>query len=129
MRHEESEMQQGCVSWFRYQYPSLARLLFAVPNGGGRNAIEAAIQKAEGVTPGVSDVLLLVARKGYHGLCIEFKRQWFEMSKGDNPKLVLKKTYQEPEQKAWQRLVEEQGYKYAVIRNIGEFIDLINNYL
>ena len=39
MTHEESRIQQGCVRWFRYQFPNLARLLFAVPNGGRRDAV------------------------------------------------------------------------------------------
>lgn len=41
--HEESRIQQACVRWFRMQYPRFARLLIAVPNGGGRSKIEAAI--------------------------------------------------------------------------------------
>lgn len=126
MRHAESEIQQGCVTWFRLQHPELAKLLFAVPNGGGRNALEASIMKGEGVTAGVSDMLLLVPRQGYHGLCIEMKRQWYEMGRKG---LVLKKTYQEPEQKEWQSLVEAQGYRYEVIRTLEEFIELINSYL
>lgn len=47
-RHEESHLQRQCVAWFRLQYPKLARLLFAVPNGGGRSKVEAGIMKAEG---------------------------------------------------------------------------------
>ena len=54
-RHLESQLQRQCVAWFRLQYPKHARLLFAVPNGGGRSRIEAAIMKAEGVTAGVSE--------------------------------------------------------------------------
>lgn len=126
MRHAESEIQQGCVTWFRLQHPKLAKLLFAVPNGGGRNALEASIMKGEGVTAGVADMLLLVPRRGYHGLCIEMKRQWYGMGKKG---LILKKTYQEPEQKEWQSLVEAQGYRYEVIRSLEEFIELINSYL
>lgn len=49
------------------------RLLFAVPNGGKRDAIEAAKLKRAGVKPGVPDMLLPVARGGYIGLAIEMK--------------------------------------------------------
>lgn len=45
MTHNESALQRTCVSWFRLQYPLIARLLFAVPNGGGRSRVEAAIMK------------------------------------------------------------------------------------
>ena len=54
MRHIESQIQKDCVTWFRLQYPKIGRLLFAVPNGGARNAKEAAIMKGEGVTAGVA---------------------------------------------------------------------------
>lgn len=48
-------MQRMCVGWFRFQYPAVGKLLFAVPNGGARSRTEAAIMKAEGVTAGVTD--------------------------------------------------------------------------
>lgn len=73
MRHIESQIQQNCVTWFRLQYPKIGRLLFAVPNGGARNAREAAIMKGEGVTAGVADLILLYPSGGFHSLCIEFK--------------------------------------------------------
>lgn len=73
MRHIESQIQKDCVTWFRLQYPKIGRLLFAVPNGGARNAKEAAIMKGEGVTAGVADLILLYPSGGFHSLCIEFK--------------------------------------------------------
>lgn len=54
-------MQRMCVGWFRLQYPAVGKLLFAVPNGGARSRTEAAIMKAEGVTAGVTDLILLLA--------------------------------------------------------------------
>ena len=79
--HIESEMQRSCKRWFDLQYPKLSCLLFAVPNGGARNSREAAIMKAEGVTAGVADMILLIPRHGYGCLCIEFKTkkgsQWY----------------------------------------------------
>lgn len=68
MRHEESELQRSCVKWFRYKYSNLKPLLFAVPNGGFRNVREARIMKAEGVVAGVSDLILLLPRQGFHAL-------------------------------------------------------------
>lgn len=63
-RHIESQIQRSCKRWFDYQYGQFAPLLFAVPNGGLRGKREAAIMKAEGMTAGVSDMILLVSRKG-----------------------------------------------------------------
>lgn len=62
MYHEESQIQRACVRWFGLQHRELDGLLFAVPNGGRRGKVEAAIMKAEGVYPGVADLLLLVPR-------------------------------------------------------------------
>ena len=126
MRHAESDIQQTCVAWFRWQYPKYSKLLFAVPNGGARSAVEASIMSGEGVLAGVADVLLLVPSRKYHGLCIEFKRQAYKAVDG---KLKLAKTYQRSDQKIWQEAVEAQGYRYAVIRTLEEFINLINSYL
>jgi hypothetical protein len=53
--------------------PALGRL-FHCPNGGKRGRVEAAILSGMGVRPGISDLLLLVPRRGYLGLAMELKR-------------------------------------------------------
>ncbi len=112
--HIESEMQRSCKRWFGLQYPKLGRLLFAVPNGGARNSREAAIMKAEGVTAGVADMILLIPRHGYGSLCIEFK---------------TKEGRQSDSQKLWQADAEANGNKYVVIRSVEQFVNEIRNYL
>lgn len=112
--HEESRIQQSCVRWFRMQYPRHARLLFAVPNGGGRSRTEAAIMKGEGVTAGVADMLLLVPSGEWPYLCIEMKTAAGRQS---------------PAQREWQAEVEAVGGRYAVCRSLGDFMSLINDYL
>lgn len=114
MRHIESQIQQSCFAWFRLQFPDLAMLMFAVPNGGSRRRIEAKIMKAEGVTAGVADVLFLYPSGEYHGLCIEFKTD---------------KGRQQPSQKRFQQAVEAQGFKYAIVRSLEEFIELMKRYI
>lgn len=114
MVYQESKIQQGAVKWFRMQHPKLARLLFAVPNGGARNAVTGAILKAEGVVPGVADLLLLVPAGPYHGLCIEMK---------------TKTGRQSDSQKEWMKEVTEQGYAYSVCRSFADFVETINTYL
>ena len=125
MRHAESDIQQSCVAWFRWQYPNYSKLLFAVPNGGARSAVEASIMSGEGVLAGVADMLLLVPSRKYHGLCMEFKRTAIRYVDG---KRHVLKTYQSQPQKEWQAAVESVGYKYVVVRSLEEFIKLINNY-
>jgi hypothetical protein len=114
MRHIESNIQTVCVTWFRLQYKRLAPLLFAVPNGGARNRVEAAIMKGEGVLAGVSDLLFLYPSGQYHGLCIEMKAP---------------DGRQRDSQKEWQKAVEEQGYKYILCYGIEEFQTKIKEYL
>ena len=116
-RHPEHQLQTACFQWFNLQYPEFRGLLFAVPNGGGRSRIEAALLKAEGVVAGVSDMLLLVPSKGYAGLCIEFKA-------------ATKPARQSEAQKNWERLINKHGaYKYTVVRTFEEFRTLMYNYL
>ena len=71
--HEESQLQQLCVAWFRSTFPAIAPLLIAVPNAARRNARTGAILKREGLTAGVADLILLVGRGEFHSLCIEMK--------------------------------------------------------
>lgn len=56
------------------RFPQFRRCLFAVPNGGRRDKLTGVQMQAEGVKKGVSDVMLLVPRGQYHGLCLEMKR-------------------------------------------------------
>lgn len=114
MRFIESTIQRECVRWFRLQYPELDKLLFAVPNGGGRSKAGGGILKAEGVVPGVSDLILLVARGGYNALCIEMKTDKGRMSDS---------------QKDWQKQAEKHGSKCVICRSVDDFINEINNYL
>jgi len=71
----EHQIQSSVVQWAWIMspvYPEL-RLLYAIPNGGKRSAVTAAILKAEGVKAGVPDMHLPVQRRGYVGLWIEHK--------------------------------------------------------
>lgn len=114
MRHLEDSLQKRCVMWFSLQYREYAKLLHHSPNGGKRNAIEAAKFKAMGVRAGFPDLILCIARQGYHGLFVELKTA---------------KGRQSDNQKYYQAVLEEQGYKYVVIRSIEDFIATINDYL
>lgn len=110
----ESQIQIGCVRWFRYQYPNLAGLLIHVPNGRRRSAKEGALLKKEGVTAGVADLVLFVPKNGYHGLCIELKTE---------------KGRQSESQKEWAIKIMSMGYNYAIVKSIDEFVELIKSYI
>ena len=60
----EAEEQKALFEWAGYmggKHPEL-RFMYHVPNGGRRNAREAAMLKAEGVKAGVPDIVLPAAR-------------------------------------------------------------------
>lgn len=73
----EHDEQSALVDWARlmsWRWPCL-RWLHAIPNGaslsgGPRTANRL---KAEGMTPGICDLFLPFAARGYHGLYIEMK--------------------------------------------------------
>lgn len=72
----EAQEQKLLFQWLAFygnQHPE-ARLMFHIPNGGSRNAIEGKHLKEQGVKAGVPDLFLPVARNGCHGLFIEMKR-------------------------------------------------------
>lgn len=128
-QHKESQLQESCVTWFRLQYPKLALLLFAVPNGGKRThrtvvrngkiytySPEATQMRKEGVTAGVADLILLKPSKGYASLCIEMKT-------------TDKQSRQRENQKEWQKAAENAGNKYIVCRTLEDFTAVVKDYL
>ena len=116
-RSNEGRIQADCVIWFNNEFPQFRKCLFHVSNENDRtdsNIIQGAIRKSLGVVSGVADLLFLVARGGYHGLCIEMKDE---------------KGQQRMSQAEWQRIVEEQGYRYELCRSLEQFKEIICKYL
>ncbi|EHQ92164.1 VRR-NUC domain-containing protein [Desulfosporosinus youngiae] len=116
MNHRESDEQQALFQWAKLmevQYPELS-LLHSIPNGGKRNAREAARLKKEGAKAGVSDIFLPVARGGFHGLYIEFKVKGGKLS--DN-------------QTWWLEETTKQGYYSTVCFGWIEASEVIQKYL
>jgi len=90
-------------------------VFYHVPNGGKRNWLEAVKFKRLGVKAGIPDLVIPMARKGYHGLYIELKR----VSSGalsDN-------------QKYWLEELKRQGYDCFVAHGADELIEYVKNYL
>lgn len=126
MKHKESDLQIRCIKWFRYQYPPFAMLMHHPKNEGHGNRPQGAIAKAEGVTPGVADIILHVPSyincqaEGithiifYTSLAIEMKTATGRQS---------------PEQRQWQRLFEASGGRYVIIRSYDEFVSEVTRYM
>ncbi len=114
----EGGAQEAIFSWCdiqRNRYPEL-RLLHHIPNGGQRNKATAIALKRQGVKAGVPDLMLPVARCGYHGLYIELK-------KSDHTNKPTEK------QKQWLKDLEQQGYFATVCYGYDEAVEVLENYL
>lgn len=108
-RHIESEIQQSVVQWFRMKYPNY--IIAAVPNGGFRNAREAAIMQREGVLAGFAD-LIIISKQNI--LFLELK----------TPIGVLSK-----KQKEFQQKVNNLGFQYVVCRSFDQAVMVIVSWI
>lgn len=111
-RQPESRLQESCVNWFRYQYRGA--VLFAIPNGGRRDAREAAHMKRTGVLAGVPDLCLAVSRNHYAGMFIEMKAG--KNTETDRQVDVRKK-------------LTAAGYRCVVCRSFDEFRSEVEGYM
>lgn len=103
----EERIQQDCYRWFHNTFREYRGLLFHVPNGGLRAGWEANRFKAMGTFPGVSDLIFLWQGSVYF---IEMKNEVGKQSKN---------------QQKWQDLVQQQGFKYFIIKDFDSFKELI----
>lgn len=123
-RFEEAKHQATLMTWAaRYRVPEgpdvepgavLTDYLYAIPNGGRRNKIEAARLKAEGVKAGVSDLHLPIARGGFVGLWIELKAD---------------EGREQPSQRDWRERMTRAGHRAVVCRGWAAAMDEIRIYL
>ena len=118
----EARLQAECWAHAWNHFPETRKLYFAVLNENEQSKYETkqqqrisgARRKSRGVVAGVSDSLLLLPRRQYHGACFEFK----------TPKGI-----QSDEQKEWQAIVEKAGYYYCIVRDKDDFIAKFSWYL
>lgn len=106
MKHEEDNIQRSIITNFRYIFSK--SLIFAVPNGGRRNVIEATNLKRSGVLAGVSDLIVL-----HKGKCYFFEVKQPKGKQTDN-------------QKEFETRVNEQGFEYHVIFSFTDLETILN---
>lgn len=121
---DEHEIQAVIVSWADQAAaipPAVSRgglgklaLLYAIPNGGRRDAITGARLKSEGVRAGMPDLHLPVARGPALSLYLEIKTPAGRLS--------------DPQRRLLPRLASE-GHLVAVCRSSRAAIDLLLGYL
>lgn len=104
----EDRLQQICFMWWNHNYPNHRKMLFAVPNGGERDALQAKILKMTGVVSGVSDLILLWNGRAY---LLELKKP----SGG----------VQSKNQKEFERQAKENNFYYTIIKSLERFIEVV----
>lgn len=109
----ESRLQQQCVKWYNLQYPELYYSLWSTPNEQKRSYTNANRLKAQGLTSGISDLILCVQGKTYF---IELK----------NPNGTGRQT---KSQREFQEHITSQGFDYYLIDNFEAFRELIRGIL
>lgn len=114
MRHLEEQIQKACIKWFDLKYSKYKLLMHSSPNGGKRNAIEAAKFKQMGTRAGFPDLIFLKSNNKFNFLAIELKTKTGRQSEN---------------QKAYQKEFESIGAKYVVVRSLDEFIEVVTDYL
>ena len=120
LRTYEEEEEQACFfRWLSSCKPKLYSCAFAVPNGGYRSIREASRLKAQGVRPGVSDIVILYPTAKYHGLLIEAKR--LKIRGRPNPKVS-------PLQQAWCDHMNSLGYKAVICYGFEEMAQIVKEY-
>jgi hypothetical protein len=106
----EDKIQQEIVMWYRNTYclkhHNPRNIIFSVPNDS-KNAVEQMRKIATGLYAGVSDLIMIHFGKVYF---IELKTEIGKQSE---------------KQKDFQTIVENQGFKYYLIRSLKEFKESI----
>ena len=90
------------------------RFAFAIPNGIKTTVGQAKKLKREGLTAGVPDVCLPVARGGYHSLWLEFKTHKGRVS---------------DKQAVFHAFLRREGHKVLIPRSYGEAKTMVEDYL
>jgi hypothetical protein len=106
----EDKIQQEIVMWYRNTYclkhHNPRNIIFSVPNDS-KNAVEQMRKIATGLYAGVSDLIM-----------IHFGQVYFIELKTDTGK-------QSEKQKDFQTIVENQGFKYFLVRDLKIFQKII----
>jgi len=109
MKYQEHQLQIACIKWFNLQYPK--GIMISIPNASKRSVIEGAWMKAEGLTAGFPDSLIIFDDKI---LFVEFK--------------IGKNKLTEKQAKMIKR-IEDNGFYVFVCRTFYEFVNTVNSSL
>lgn len=107
----EAELQEAIIQWLMLKRTD-GVLYFAVPNGLVSDPISVAQMKAQGLLPGVADLILFIPQPDgkAHPFCLELKSETGR---------------QASEQRAFEQSCVEIGVPYALADNIDEALAIL----
>ncbi len=108
----ESLLQRGVVALLRLHEKQGHLRFFAIPNGGLRSKIEAAIMQGEGVRAGVPDLVILFSTGDV---------MFVELKWADGKTSV--------EQRQWHAWLNTHKFPCFIVRDIGEMAGMLQEYL
>jgi hypothetical protein len=111
----EQAIQRECVAYFRRAYPDI--IITAIRNEAQYSATQkhyGALANRAGRHAGIADLLVLAPRHGYGALFVELKTP---------------KGRQSDDQLRFAAYCVNNGYMYALARNIDEFKQIVTEYL
>lgn len=115
---KEIELQTACMDYVRLMrnVDERFKLVWHPPNGGKKPSWQGVKSRREGMTKGVSDIIVQCPSHDgqFHGASLELKSQKGKLTK---------------EQKEYLEVSSKYGNLAAVIRSTSEFVDLINSYM
>jgi VRR-NUC domain len=121
----EHYIQVELFRWLARHPDSRSGMAFTISNGARTGWTTSKKLKAEGVRPGVPDIMIAAPSGGqngtklFNGLFIELKR----------PRSKKNKPVVSPEQQRWINALREHGYQAEVCYGLEEAQAAINNYL
>ncbi len=112
----EHQIQSTAINMVQYMMGLCPELdvLYAIPNGGNRDAITGKMLKREGVKAGMPDLHLPVARHGFNSLYIEVKTPEGRLSKV---------------QRAMIEKLQQHGNAVYVCRSTEDILQTLRDYL
>lgn len=117
----ESSEQKLLISWFRQTWPEHNQCIRLSANGcnfgtGKKAYMMINSLKAQGLTPGESDLVFLCPRHNFHGLVIEYKAL-----KGTHPLT--------PKQEDYLNYMSSQGYMSVCCKGLEAAKETIQSYM
>ena len=121
MKREEDALQRQQVQYLRILESQGRLLFFAVPNGGKRSKIEAAIMKGLGVRAGVPDLVILWNRTNDNSVINPGRIGFIENKRQNNGRLS-------PHQAHWLSALNRQLHHTAIVRTFEEFLQTLGHW-